>query len=91
MTILVAPEKEQFSGTSLHPTSVDRLIAVYLEDGYRDSGEFYMRIRILPYKAYSSETPGLVIGGPSTVNSGLYVIRLIDDLDTSSGGSVAGL
>lgn len=91
MTILVAPEKEQFSGTSLHPTSIDRLIAVYLEDSYRDSGEFYMRIRILPYKAYNSETPGLVIGGPSTVNSGLYVIRLIDDLDASSGGSVAGL
>lgn len=91
ITILVCPEAEQFSGTALHPSSVDRLIAVYVEDAYRADGESYMRMRILPYKAYSSETPGLVLGGPSTVNSGLYVIRLIDDLDQRSGDQFAGL
>lgn len=88
MTILVCDPKDQYSGTSLYPSTVDRLIAVYLEDSYRTGTEAYMRIRILPYKAYSSETPGLVIGGPNTVNSGLYVIRLIDDLDARQ---VAGL
>jgi len=90
MTIMVCDEKPQYNGTSVYPFSVDRLISVYLEDSYKDGNEFYMRIRILPYKAFSSETPGLVLGGPGTVNSGLYVIRLIDDLD-QPGGQVAGL
>lgn len=79
MTIMVTDPKAQTNGTSYFTTR--RLIAVYLEDAYRDSGEFYMRVRILPYRPFSSETPGIVIGGPGTVNSGLYVIRLIDDLD----------
>lgn len=84
MTILVCDEKPQYSGTSVFPFNIERLISVYLEDSYRVGTEHYMRIRILPYKAFSSETPGLVLGGPGAVNSGLYVIRLIDDLDVQN-------
>lgn len=79
MTIMVTDPKSQTNGTSEFVTR--RLISVYLEDSYRVGTEAFMRIRILPYRAFNSETPGLVLGGPGTVNSGLYVIRLIDDLD----------
>lgn len=78
MTIMVTDPKAQTNGTSIF--TVQRLIAVYLEDAYRTGNDAYMRIRILPYRAYNSETPGLVLGDANTINSGLYVIRLIDDL-----------
>lgn len=52
------------------------IIPVYLQT-VRSGGGVFLRMRILPTKAYSSEMPGVVLGDDSTLDSGLAVVRLV--------------
>lgn len=76
--MMIAPSKPQTNGNSYHTITGIAAIEILSVDQPDKKGAGYLTLKIIPTKGLSSTDPNIVLGD-SSVDTGLYILRLVDD------------